>query len=61
MHECVLCFLFVFSFIQMALEGFDNLLVVSTLYSLVRKIEAENMFYITMQWKYQYLLALSIS
>ena len=55
MHECVICFLFVFSFIQMALEGFDNLHVVSTLYSLVRKIEAENMFYITMQWKYQCL------
>ena len=37
MHECVICFLFVFSFIQMALEGFDNLHVVSTLYSLVQE------------------------
>ena len=55
MHECVICFLFVFSFIQMALEGFDNLHVMSTLYSLVRRIEAENMFYTTMQWKCQYL------
>ena len=55
MYECVICFLFVSSFIQMALEGFDNLHVVSTLYSLVRKIDAENMFYLIMQWKYQRL------